>query len=224
MEDLELKTIWQSYDNKIAEAQVLNAQSWALNLRCFETIQQQKAGSKLNALARHNTAAVVLGILWVLFLGILVWGNLFENICFSISISMIALFSLYAIIVYVKHIILIKQINYDESIVDTQKKLAYLQTSTFQSVRIIWLQLPFYTTWWWHGKWVFGTDLSFWLISFPITLLFALLAIYLYKNIRIENMHKKWVRSLMMAGPEYKNVMKSMAFINEIEEFKKDLI
>jgi len=50
------------------------------------------------------------------------------------------------------------------------------------------------------------------------------MAIFLYKNIRIENMHKGWVRSLMMTGPEYKNVVRSMEFLNEIEEFKKELI
>ena len=92
MEDIELQNIWQSYDRKIAEAQVLNAQSWVLNLRCFENIQQQKAASKLNALVRHNIVAVVLGIVWVLFLGILVWGNRFKNVYFSFSVSMILLF------------------------------------------------------------------------------------------------------------------------------------
>jgi len=224
MEDIELKNIWQSYDRKIAEAQVLNAQSWVLNMRCFETIQQQKASSKLNALARHNIAAIVLGIIWVLFLGILVWGNHFANFYFSFSVSMILLFSLYAVIIYLKHTILIKQINYEGNILDTQKKLASLQASTFQGTRIIWLQLPFHTTWWWHSSWAFSGDLRFWFISLPITLLFTLLAIYLYQNLRIENMHKKWVRLLMMAGPEYKNVASSLAFLNEIEEFKKELI
>ncbi len=224
MEDLELKNIWQSYDQKIAEAQVLNAQSWLLNLRCFESIQQQKAQSKLNSLVRFKTRAVILGILLVLLLIFLIWANHFENPYFAISMGAIAIFSLYAVIIYIRHIILIRQLNYEGKIIDTQKKMAVLQSSTFQSTRIMWLQMPFYTTWFWHSKWVFYTSIKFWFIAFPITLLFTLLAIFLYKNIRMENMHKRWVRSLMMTGPEYKNLLKSMEFLNEIEEFKKDLI
>ncbi|MES2329163.1 MAG: hypothetical protein V4539_06130 [Bacteroidota bacterium] len=224
MEDLELKDIWRSYDKKIAEAQVLNAQSWLLNLRCFESIQQQKAQSKLKSLARFKTAAVVLGIFFLLLLGLLIWGNHFVNPYFTISMGAIFLFSLYAIIVYIKHIILIRQLDYDGNIIDTQKKLAGLQSSTFQSTRIMWLQMPFYSTWFWDNKWITETGSKFWLIALPVTVLFTLLAIFLYHNIRVENMHKRWVRSLMMSGPEYKNVVRSMEFLNEIEEFKKELI
>ncbi|MDB5210246.1 MAG: hypothetical protein JWQ30_1073 [Sediminibacterium sp.] len=224
MEDLELKDIWRSYDKKIAEAHLLNAQSWALNFRCFETIQQQKAASKLNALARFKTGAVILGILWILFLAVLVWGNKFENPYFGVSVSIIMLFSAYAVVVYIKHIILIRRLNYDGNIIDTQKKLSALQASTFQSTRILWLQMPFHTTWFWHSSWIVYSSARFWLINFPITLLFTLLAIYLYRNITAENMHKKWVRSLMMSGPEYKDVVRSIEFLDEIEEFKKELI
>jgi hypothetical protein len=224
MEDIELQNIWQSYDKKIAAAEILNAQSWLLNFRCFENMQYQKAESKLNSLARFKIVGVIAGIVWVLFLALLVWGNRFENPYFGVSISMIALFSLYAVVIYIKHTILIRQISYDGNIMATQKKLARLESSTFQSTRITWLQLPFYTTWFWHSKWILFTSLKFWLIPFPITLLFVLMTVYLYKNIRIEKMHKKWVRSLMMAGPEYKNVLTSMEFLKEIEDFKKELI
>jgi len=223
MEDLELKSIWQSYDRKIEEARVLNLQSWALNLRCFETIQTGKAKSKLSSLVTFKVWAVVLGILWVLFLGMLVYGNHFENLYFGVSVSMIMLFSVYAVAVYIKHIVIIKQINYADNITGTQKKLAQLQLSTINSTRILWLQMPFYTTWFWHSKWIVLSSIKFWLVPFPITLLFTLLAILLYRNITLEHMHKKWVRTLMMSGPEYKSVIQAMDFINEIDAFKKDL-
>jgi len=224
MEDLELKNIWQSYDRKIEEARVLNLQSWALNLRCFETIQSGKAKSKLDSLATFKAWAIVLGIVWVLFLGMLVYGNHFENPYFGVSVSMIMLFSIFAVAVYIKHIVVIKQINYADNITDTQKKLAQLQLSTINSTRIVWLQLPFHTTWFWHSKWILFSSLKFWLVPFPITLLFTLLAIYLYRNITLGNMHKKWVRALMMSGPEYKSVIQAIGLINEIDAFKKDLV
>jgi hypothetical protein len=222
MEDIELKEIWMEYDRKLEASRVLNLQSWALNLHCFETLQSQKVKSKLNGLAAFKTRAVVLGIVWVLFLGLLVYANQFRNMYFAVSLSAIMLVNIIIMAWYIYHIVLIRQINYTESIMDTQQKLSQLQLSTFRGLRIAWLQLPFHTTWFWHSKWIIYSSLKFWLIPFPITLCFVLLTIYLYRNLRIENMHKKWVRILMMAGPEYKSVVKAMEFMDELEEFKKD--
>lgn len=223
MQDHELKAIWQSYDNTLAQAQVLNMQSWALNFKCFETLQQEKAKGRLRSLIRFKVFAVVLGMIWVCFLSLLVWGNRFQNPFFSISVSAIAFFSLYAVWVYLYHIVLISQIRYDGAITETQKKLAGLQSSTFQSTRIIWLQLPFYTTWFWSTEWVLSGDSYFWLIAFPISIIFLGITLYLYRNIRIENMNRKWVKALMMSGPEYKNLVQSMSFMAEIDDFKKEL-
>lgn len=221
MEDLELQKIWKAYDSKLEEIKVLNLQSWALNLHSLETIQTYKARSKLDALATFNLWAVVLGIVWILFLGVLVYGNRFQNPYFSVSISMILLFTIIAVVAYIRHIIIIREIDFGQSITDMQKKLAQLETSTFRSTRIVWLQLPFYTTWFWYNQWM--SDPKFWLISFPITIGFTFLAIFLYRNITQENIHKKWVRTLLMSGPEYAYVLQARDFIDEIEKFKKDI-
>ena len=224
MQDTELQNIWKAYDTKIEESRILNLQSWVLNFKCFESLQTYKAKSKLDKLAQFKVWAVLLGILWVLFLGILVYANHFQNLYFSVSVLMIMLFSLFATVIYIIHIILIKKINYGDTITATQKKLAKIQASTINSTRILWLQLPFHTTWFWHSKWVFTIGLKFWLIALPVTLLFTWLAIFLYRNIRLENMDKKWLRTLMMSGPEYTSIVKAMDFINEIDSFKKELI
>jgi hypothetical protein len=224
MEDAELKNIWREYDRRIEEARLLNLQSWALNLRWFQDMQTRKARSKLGSLARFKLVAVILGIVWILFLGVLVYGNRLRNLYFTFSIGMIILFSLLAVVVYIKHIILIRRIDYSESITDTQERLAVLQLSTFWSVRVLWLQMPFYTTWFWHSSWIDYSSLRFWLIIFPITLFFIWLSVFLYRNISIKNMEKGWVRKFMMVGPEYKSLIQVKKFVAEIEEFKKDLV
>lgn len=71
MNDIELKNLLESYNHKIEEAKVLNLQSWALNLQCFETIQKQKAKSRLRSLMNFKIFVVILGIAWILFLGYL---------------------------------------------------------------------------------------------------------------------------------------------------------
>ena len=193
-----------------------------LNLYLLESLQKQKAESKLNSLARFKLWAVVLGIVWVLFLGILIYGNWFKNPYFTISVFMIALFSLVAVIVYIKHIVLIRQIDYSKNITDTQKKLTELQSSTFNISRFLWLQTPFYTTWFWSTEMIGDMDIKFWLISVPITILFTFLAIWLYKNLTLQSLDKRWVKILVKNTPEYTSVVKARDFLNEIEAFKKE--
>lgn len=224
MEDDDLKNIWHEYDRRIEEAKLLNLQSVALNFHWFQDSRIQKARSKLGAAVRFKLFAVLWGVVWIIFLGVLIYGNQLRNLYFTISLSIIILFNVTAIVVYIKHIILIRKVDYSESITDTQKRLANLQLSTFWISRILWLQMPFYCTWFWNNSWIDFSNLSFWLIAFPITLFFILLTIYLYRNINIRNIDKWWVKRLMMTGPEYKSLVEAEKFVAEIDEFKKDLV
>jgi len=147
MDETPINNLLQQYNTKLEEARLLNIQSWALNYKCFETLQTQKMQSKLIALAGIKIVGIVLGILWVLFLGMLLYASRFNNIYFSISTIIVMLFTLLAIAVYIRHVIMLKQIDYSKSITDIQNRLAALQLSTIKITRILVLQTPFYTTW-----------------------------------------------------------------------------
>jgi hypothetical protein len=214
MEDVTLKALWKAQDEKLDKAM-------QLNMYLLESIQKQKAESKLNSLAKFKLWAVILGVVWILFLGMLIYGNQLQNIYFTVSASMILIFTLLAVIVYIKHIGLIRAMDYSQSITDTQKKLSKLQASTFNA-RFLLLQTPFYTTWFWSNEMIESSGIKFWLISVPVALIFTLLAIWLYRNLTPENMHKKWVNVLINSTPEHTSVIKAMDFLAEIEEFKKE--
>jgi len=218
MEDSKLEDIWKAYSQEIANAKILNAQSWVLTTKTFEYLQLHKAQSKLRSLGNFKKWAILLGIFWIFFLGALVYKNHFSNMYFSISLIAIMLFSIIAIAVYSKHIILITQINYTESVIEAQEKLAELQASTINTVRILWLQMPFYTTFYWNSPWISG-DIKFWLICFPITLLFIALTIWLFKNISYRNVDRRWFR-ILFGGIEWVPVIKAINYLKEIEEFK----
>ena len=218
MEDIELKNMWKAYDQKLEEAKLLNQQSWVVNLKTFEYLQTNKAESKLKSLSAFKGWAIVIGFLWIFFLGMLAFGDHFTNPFFTGSVIMLMLFSIFAIAIYIKQIVLIQQINYKERIIDVQKKLAELQTSTINTHRIVWLQLPFYTTFFWNAKWMMDGP-SFWLTAFPITLLFTLLTIWLYKNITLKNVNKKWVK-LLLNSKEWTSIIEAKTYLEEIEEFK----
>jgi hypothetical protein len=213
MEDITLKNLWKAQDEKLDR-------TMKINMYLLESLQKYKAESKLSSLARFKTWAVVLGVIWVLFLAVLIYGNQLQNIYFTVSVSIILLFNIAAVVVYIKHIALIRQMDYSQSITDTQKKLSKLQASTFNT-RFLLLQTPFYTTWFWSTEMITGMGMKFWLISVPISLFFTLLAIWLYRNLVPQNMNKKWVRSLIRSTPEHTSVMEAQDFLNEIEEFKK---
>ncbi|MBK7307585.1 MAG: hypothetical protein IPO01_16285 [Chitinophagaceae bacterium] len=213
MDDITLKSLWKVQDEKLDR-------TMKLNLFILDSMQKQKAQSKLKGLARLKLVAVILGILWTLFLGVLVYGNQLQNIYFTVSVGMIMLITIAAIAIYIKHIVLIKELDYSQSITDTQKKLAKLQASTFNN-RFILLQTPFYTTFFWSTEMIQASVTKFCLIAVPITLLFTLLTLWVYKNLTPLKMHKKWVSYLLKNDPEQVPVMQAQKFLNEIEEFKK---
>jgi len=218
MEDTKLEEIWKAYSRAMADAKVLNRQSWSVNIKTFEYLQMHKAKSKLKSLGNFKKWAVLLGILWVLLLGTFVYGNDFRNMYFSISVMMIMIFTIIAIAVYIKHIVLINQINLSESIIEVQEKLAELQASTINIVRILWLQMPFYSTFFWSSQWM-ARDIKFWLISFPVTLLLIALTTWLYMNISYRNVDKRWFR-ILFGGIEWVPVINAIDYLKEIEDFK----
>ena len=60
------------------------------------------------------------------------------------------------------------------------------------------------------------------MIETPITLLLAMLAVILYRNITIENAQKKkWVKG-MIRGTGMKSLTRAMEFLKEIEDFKNE--
>ena len=223
MDDTELKNILELYNHKIEETKTLNLQSWVLNLQCFEILQKQKAQSKLKSLINFKIFAAVLGIFWVLFLGYLFFHSLeMSKIFFLISCGAIMLFTTIAIAVYLYHIIILGKINNRENVVKTQESLGRLQLSTINITRILFLQTPFYCIFWWSVPMIAGSPLSFWLISFPIALFFTFLAIWLYRNISIKNVNKRWFK-ILFNSPEWISLVKANSFLEEINFFKNEI-
>lgn len=224
MESIELDNLLQQYQQALNQAQLLNMQSWQLNLKCFENQQRQKARSSLKPVIGIKLFALLLGVLWVSFLGILVFAVGWTNPYFSISLSMVILFTLLAMAAYAWHLTILLSIKYEDNVLVTQAKIAKLKLSTIQMLRIIILQLPFYCTWFWSPGWVYSHDIKFWLISFPIFLAFTALTIWLFMQIKPENANKPWLKKFLSLGIEYKNLEMADAMLEEINEFKKDLV
>ncbi|MES2772728.1 MAG: hypothetical protein V4722_00995 [Bacteroidota bacterium] len=211
MEDIELKQMWQAYDQKLDKLLVLN-------LRHFEQLQTQKASAKINAFVRTQVVGIVLGVLWVAFLAVLVYNSL-HNLWFTISVGAILLFNLYAVIAYVISVVHIRRINLAGSITETQEKLASVRSSLNQTGRILVLQAPFYCTWFIHPS--MYENITGMCFTLGVALAFLILSVWIYKALAPTNKRRKWIRNFENSFGG-KTIVDATDFLGEIDAFKKE--
>jgi len=213
MEELDIKQIWQAYDAKLEK-------SLKLNQKIIREIQTQKAESSINSFRRNQVAGVVIGILWVLFL--VFWTIVgYRNIYFAGSMGLIALFNIFAVATYIRHLALLSRINITGSITNTQQKLATIQSSLNNSGRIMTLQAPLWCTFWYNQQLVDHGGATFWIINLAVVSFFVILSVYLYNKLTYKNIHIKWVKAFI-DGFGGKKLTRAMEFLNDIEEYKTE--
>jgi hypothetical protein len=220
MEDRSFENMLQSFKEKDNDTWLMNVMQ--LNIDCIITVQTQKAKSKLTSVAIIKIVGIFLGLLWVWFLGTLCFAAYIAgNIFFLVSAGAIMFFTVAAIVVYIKHLVLIARIKESDSITYTQRKLAELQTSTLKITRILLLQMPFYSTWFITPTLLANAGTGWLIVQIVITMLLTILSIWLYRNISFENANKRWFR-ILFASSEWTGVTKAIAFMKEIDDFKND--
>ena len=124
-----------------------------------------------------------------------------------------------AIGVYLYQLILIHQADISEPILATQDKLARLKSSTLWVARLLFLQLPVWTTFYWNKSMLENGNMVLYIIQIIVTLLFTFLAVWLFRNIRYENRNKKWFK-LIFSGNEWSPVIRSMELLSQVDEYK----
>ncbi len=210
----EFQQIWKAYDAKLEK-------SLQLNLRLLTEVQSQKARSVLGALV---TGRIFMIVVAGVYLALMCFGFWFVRTqpVMAVSFAVIILCTLLAVGEYIREIGVIRGMNYGENIVDNQIKLAGIQSSIIRSIRISWLQLPFWSTFFISNELLRKGGREFLLIQIPITLLLTIVAVFFYRNITIEYAgRKKWVKA-MIRGTGIKSISRAMDFMKEIEDFKKD--
>lgn len=218
MEDIALKEMWANYDKKLEK-------SLALNHRLITEIQTQKARTALRPLKTIKIIAVVLGILWSLLLLVLVCLALsamtYYRHFFVISALAIIITTVAAIVVYIRQVRLIQQIDNSMNVVETQRKLAALQSSTINIARILFLSAPFYTTFYINKSMFEHGTIGLWVLQLTVTAVFTYVSVWIYRNARMENADKRWFK-FIFGNSEWTSVIKAMNFLKEIEAYEKE--
>ena len=219
MEYIEIINIWKEQNVKIEKTLAIN------KLLLKETISR-KAESSLKGLVTLTTLGIIAFVFYLIILGYALFYAISNyssaNNYFIVSMSAIALINVKGFADYIKHLAWTKNINYDGSVMDIQKRLSKLQLSIINHSKIMTLQFPFWTTFYLSNRW-FPQEMGLPYIVFQIFLTgsFIYLSYWLYKVHKPESLNKKWFRNLI-AGSGGKSVAKAIEFYREMEEFEKE--
>lgn len=216
MNELELKKLWQTTNEKLEESVVLNRKN-------TENITRIAVHNFIGSMKPIKIFTLLIGIIWV-GLGVMILGHLYlyafseANKFFLFSATVQVMLTAMALWIYLYQLITIYQLDITDPILKTQKKLANLKLSTLWSARVMFLQLPVWTTFWWNETMLTDWSLLQWAMTAIVTILFTYIAIWLFFNIKYENRNKKWFR-FIFNGKEWTPLMKSMELLEQVEEY-----
>lgn len=217
MDELEIKKLWQSTNEKLEK-------NFVIDKKNTEEITHMKVFSLLSSMKSIKFFALLVGVLWVgiggialssIYLNSFNEANKFFLFSASIQIGLTAM----ALFVYLYQLITIYQVDITDPILRTQEKLSNLKMSTLWVTRLLFLQLPVWTTFWWIETMLTDWNALQWIVTLFFTFSFTLIAIWLFFNIKYENRNKKWFR-LIFSGKEWTPLMKSIELLEQVEEYK----
>ncbi len=217
MNELELKELWQSTNKRLEMSLHISNQQ-------TEDIMHLKLQNFLSSMKPSKIFTILVGMVWVGILGPIV-ARLFlfdfhnANLFFLCSAVIQVIVTAIALIIYIYQLVTIYLVDITEPILKTQEKIASLKTTTLWVTRILFLQLPIWTTFYWNESMLQSGNWFLWIIQGTVTLSFACLALWLFFNIKYENRNKKWFK-LIFNGREWTPLMKSMELLEQVKEYR----
>jgi hypothetical protein len=217
MNEMDFKNLWQKTNEKLEESFVINRNN-------TEDITRMKVYNFISSMKPIKIFALLFGILWVgvgisllspIYLNAFSEANKYFLFSASIQVGITAI----ALLIYLYQLFTISEVDISDSVLKTQKKLASLKLSTIWVTRILFLQLPVWTTFWWNETMFNEWKWYQWAATGIVTLLFTYFAIWLFFNIKYENRNKKWFKRIFK-GKEWTPLMNSIELIEQINYYK----
>jgi hypothetical protein len=217
MEHTEIINLWKSYDKKLDD-------SISINRDLSLEITKMKSYALLQSMKPVKIFALFAGLIWVVLGGYIVvnlfryaYADVSQFFLYSAAIQLVI--TAIALIIYIYQLVLIQQVDLSESILTTQSRLSSLRSSTLWAARILFLQLPLWTTFYLSENLLQNGNKALLIINVILTLAFAFAGLWLFVNIKYENREKKWFK-MIFQGKEWNPVIKSMELLRDIEEYK----
>jgi hypothetical protein len=220
MNELELKKLWQTTNEKLEK-------TLAYNRINSNELSQLKVHHFISSMKPIKLFTLLTGVIWV-GLGTIILSQTYlyafseMNKFFFFSAFVQVVLTAIALFVYLYQLITIYQVDITEPVLKTQIKLSSLKISTLWVTRILFLQLPVWTTFWWNEVMFQEWNAFQWIIPGSVTLAFLFVAIWLFFNIKFENRDKKWFK-LIFNGKEWTPLIKSMEVLEQLDEYTVDI-
>lgn len=219
MEDIKLKNLWASYEEKFMD-------NYKLIENISKDVTQLKIQSFLSSMKPIKIFTLLMGILWVLVGGIAllhVYVHAFSEVSlfFLFSASIQIILTAIAVIIYLYQLVLLYQVDLSMPVIKAQKTLIHLKASTLWVTRILFLQLPVWTTFYLNPNMLFNANIYYLIFQGMITTVFVFIAVWLFLNIKFENRNKKWFR-MIFNDKEWSPIINSIDLIKQLEDFKEE--
>ncbi|MDZ4711811.1 MAG: hypothetical protein SGI89_05745 [bacterium] len=208
----EFRELWSSYNKKLNE-------SLTLNRKNTEDLTKIRIGSFLASMSPLKIFTILAGIIWSV-IGDVIVINLLNTASpfFLISAGIQLVLTQIAIVIYIYQLVIIHRVDINQPVMETQRTLARLRTSTLWVARILFLQLPVWTTFYLSAEMFENGNVMLLSLQIVVTHVFTFAAVWLFTNIKFENRNKKWFR-LIFDGKEWTPVMRSMELLEQIGEY-----
>lgn len=215
MNDTDLKYLWQTGNDQIELSQTSDKTS-------LDSLTKRNVNHFLSSMKPIKIFTLLLGILWVFGIGyvlIKLTLNAYEQVSpyFLYSAYFQVMLTAMAIILYIFQLITLYSIDFDKPVIILQKKLINLKISTLNITRILMLQLPFWTTFYWNESMFKNGTLPLFILQGAVTISFTYLSLWLFFHLKFENADKWWFK-LLLQGKEWEPLITSINILNEMED------
>ena len=215
MNDTDLKYLWQAGNNQIAISQKSDKTS-------LDKLTKRNVSHFLSSMKPIKIFTLLVGLLWVFGIGyvlIKLTINAYDQISpyFLYSAFFQVMLTAMAVILYIIQLSTLYSIDFNKPVVILQKTLINLKASTLNVTKILILQLPFWTTFYWNESMFKNGTLPLFILQGAVTISFTCLAIWLFFNLKFENADKWWFK-LLLQGKEWEPLITSIGILNDMEE------
>lgn len=215
MNDTDLKYLWQAGNNQIAINQKSDKSS-------LDKLTKRNVSHFLSSMKPIKIFTLLAGLLWVLGIGyvlikltIIAYDQVSPYFLYSAFFQV--MLTAMAVILYIIQLSTLYSIDFNKPVVILQKTLINLKASTLNVTKILILQLPFWTTFYWNESMFKNGTLPLFILQGAVTISFTCLAIWLFFNLKYENADKWWFK-LLLQGKEWEPLITSIGILNDMEE------
>jgi hypothetical protein len=215
MNDTDLKYLWQISNEQIAISQKSDKTS-------LDNLTKRNVSHFLSSMKPIKMFTLLVGLLWVFSIGyvlIKLTINAYDQVSlyFLYSAYFQVMLTAVAAILYIIQISTLYSIDFNKPVVILQKTLIKLKASTLNVTRILILQLPFWTTFYWNESMFKNGTLPLFILQGAVTISFTFLSLWLFFHLKFENADKWWFK-LLLQGKEWEPIITSINILNEMEE------